>query len=135
MSDLDSPDDLDRLFVHLERASAPPDLTARVLASTVQQDARGVLIWPWLLVSVAALVGLSIAGYLLGASLATSDGLDVVQAVGADLSLLAVDPGDVLAALGEVLPWPLVALAAFSAALLTWASGRVLATRRPQALG
>jgi hypothetical protein len=123
------PDDVDRLFARLERAGVPDDLTARVLASTVARAQPGsALVWPWLLAGLGAIVLLAMAGYLLGASLAASDGLDIIEALTGDLGLLTTSPGDVFAALGEVIPWSLVALAGVSAALLNWAAGRV-ATR------
>ena len=133
--DPESFDDVDQLFARLERAAVPDDLTARVLASTVErtQSARAVLAWPWLVAGLAALGALTIAGYQLGASLAASDGLDVVAAVLEDIGLLATAPGDVLAALGEVIPWRLVALAGVSAALLVLAAGNVIS--RPAPLG
>lgn len=128
------PDDLDRLFARLERAPVPDDLTARVLASTVGRSApQAVLAWPWLVALVGALAMLALAGYQLGVSLAATDGLDVVEAVFGDLGLLATAPGDVLAALGDVVPWGMVALAALSAALLVWAAGHVIAVA-PQSL-
>lgn len=122
-------DDLDRLFARLERAEVPADLTARVLASTVGQPAasRASLIWPWMLVGLASLALLVLTGYWLGASLAASDGLEIIEAVLGDVSLLASAPGDVLAALGEVVPLGLVLLAGLSAAVLIWAGGHVVA--------
>ena len=122
-------DDVDHLFARLERAAVPDDLTARVLASTVERanaTTRAVLAWPWLVAGLAALGALTIAGYQLGASLAASDGLDVVAAVFGDVGLFATAPGDVLAALGEVIPWSMVALAGVSAALLVLAAGNVV---------
>lgn len=129
-------DDVDHLFARLERAAVPDDLTARVLASTVERTnatttittttTRAVLAWPWLVAGLAALGALTIAGYQLGASLAASDGLDVVAAVLGDIGLFATAPGDVLAALGEVIPWSMVALAGVSAALLILAAGNVV---------
>jgi hypothetical protein len=119
-------DDVDRLFARLERAAVPPDLTARVLASTVGRERTRRVIWPWCLAGLVGVLGLIVAGYLVGASLASSDGLDLLEAVAGDLSLLTVAPGDVLAALGEVVPWWWIGLAGASAALLTWASGRAL---------
>jgi hypothetical protein len=126
----ESPDELDRLFARLERAPVPPDLTARVLASTVERRADRRLAWPWLAAGLTALGVVAVAGYLLGASLAASDGLDLLEAIGSDLSLLSVDPGDVITALAEVVAWPLVLLGAASAALVTWALGRALPARR-----
>jgi hypothetical protein len=128
-------DDLDRLFARLERTPAPEDLTARVLASTVgrTEAARAALAWPWLLAGLGALALLCLAGYQLGAHLASSDGLEVVEAVISDLTLLGNAPGDVLAALGEVIPWELVALAGLSAAVLVWAAGHLVA-RTPSSL-
>jgi hypothetical protein len=130
----DQPDDVDRLFARLDRVSVPEDLTARVLAHTVARTpARSVLAWPWLVAGLGALTLLTMTGYLLGANLAASNGLDVLEALASDLGLLATAPGDVVAALGEVMPWGLVALAGTSAALLTWAAGRVV-SRSPAAL-
>ena len=63
-------------------------------------------------------------------SLAATDGLDVVEAVFADGSLLATAPGDVVAALGEVLPKWLLAVAGVSAVLLVLAVGQ-LVSRTP----
>jgi hypothetical protein len=135
------PDDVDRLFARLDRAAVPEELTARVLASTVARaDAeRAVFAWPWLVAGLAALALLSVAGYQLGVSLATSDGVELVGALLFDLGLVASAPGDVLAAVGEVMPWGLVALAGVSAALLILATGNVVArapasvrTRRTQ---
>jgi len=117
-------DDIDRLFARLDRAPAPDDLTARVLART--SGTRAVLAWPWMIASLAALGVLCIAGYELGASLASSDGIELLTAIFGDLGLLTTAPGDVLAALGEVVPWTLVALAGVSAALLILAAGNVV---------
>jgi hypothetical protein len=85
---------------------------------------------------VAGLLALSVlalAGYELGASLAASDGLELVGAVVTDSSLLATAPGDVLAALNEVVPWALVVMAGVSAALLILAAGNVV-SRAPGSL-
>src|SRR5437868_6188757 len=112
-------DDVDRLFGRLDRANVPDDLTARVLSSTVDRTnaTRAVLAWPWMIAILAALGLLSVAGYDLGARLASSDGLELLTAVFGDVGLLATDPGDVFAALGEVVPWTLVIIACVSAAL------------------
>ena len=69
---------------------------------------------------------LLLAGYQLGVSLATSDGLELVSGLADDLGLVTTAPGDVLAALGEVIPWSLVALAGVSATLLILAAGNVV---------
>lgn len=124
----DQPDDVDRLFARLNRANVPEQLTARVLASTVARSeaTRTVFAWPWLLAGLAALAILSVAGYQLGVNLAASDGLELVSALFDDLGLVTTAPGDVFAALGEVIPWSLVALAGLSAALLTLAAGNVV---------
>ena len=121
-------DDVDRLFARLERAPVPDDLTARVLASTVDRSAsaRAVLAWPWLLAGLTALGVLAIAGYQLGVSLAVSDGLELVSAIFGDVSLVETAPGDVLAALNEVVPWTMVAAAGGSAAMLIFAVGHVV---------
>jgi hypothetical protein len=122
------PDDVDRLFARLDRAPAPDDLTARVLSNTVERTnaTRAALAWPWMLAGVLALAVLAIAGYQLGASLADSDGLELVGAVVTDFGLLTTAPGDVLAALNEVVPWTLVATAGVSAALLILAAGNIV---------
>ena len=73
-----------------------------------------------------------LAGYQLGASLASSDGLELVAALFDDLGLFTTAPGDVAAALGEVIPWSLVALAAVGAGLLVLAAGHVV-SRAPAA--
>jgi hypothetical protein len=109
----------------------PDDLTARVLANTVGRP-KGALAWPWMLACVAALAVLAIAGYQLGASLASGDGLDLVSAVFSDVSLLTRAPGDVLAALGEVIPWTVLGMAGMSAALLILAAGNVRARPIPR---
>jgi hypothetical protein len=121
-------DDVDRLFARLDRAPVPDDLTARVLSSTVARTnaTRAVLAWPWMVAGLAALGVLSIAGYQLGASLATTDGLELVAAIFGDLGLVTTAPGDVFAALGEIIPWTLVALAGVSAALLIFAVGNIV---------
>jgi hypothetical protein len=129
-------DDVDRLFARLSRAPVPDDLTARVLASTVARSkatTRAVLAWPWMLAGLAALALLTVAGYQLGAGLATGDGLELVQAIFGDVGLFATAPGDVLAALGEVIPLSLLGLAAVSAGLLVVAAGHVVA-RAPASL-
>jgi hypothetical protein len=128
-------DDVDRLFTRLDRAAVPDDLTARVLASTVARTntTRAVLAWPWMLAGLAALGVLSIAGYQLGENLATTDGLELVAAIFGDLGLLATAPGDVLAALGEVIPWTLVVISGVSAALLILAAGKIV-SRSPRPL-
>ena len=76
---------------------------------------------------------LTIAGYQLGANLASTDGLELVAAVFGDLGLVATAPGDVLAALGEVVPWTLVAISGVSAALLILAAGNIV-SRAPRPL-
>jgi hypothetical protein len=130
----EDPDDIDRLFARLERAAAPTDLTARVLAQTIAADTtRAVLAWPWIVAGLAALGLLAGAGYQLGMSLAASDGLELLAAVFGDLGLLATAPGDVVAALGEVIPRSLVALAGVSAALLILAASHAV-SRVPVAL-
>ena len=121
-------DDVDRLFARLDRAPVPEDLTARVLASTLARSnaTRMVLAWPWMVAGLAALSLLCLAGYQLGASLAASDGLELVAALFDDLGLFTTAPGDVAAALGEVIPWSLVVLAALGAGLLVLAAGNVV---------
>jgi len=128
-------DDIDRLFTRLDRAPVPDDLTARVLSSTVARTnaTRAVLAWPWMIACVGALGVLSFAGYQLGVSLAASDGLDLLTAVFGDVGLLTTAPGDVLAAIGEVVPWTLVAVAGLSAALLILAAGNIV-SRAPATL-
>jgi hypothetical protein len=122
-------DDIDRLFARLDRAPVPEDLTARVLASTVARSkaTRAVLAWPWLVAGLLALGLLCMAGYLLGISLAAGDGLEVVEGVVDDLGLLMTAPGDVVAALGEVVPLGLLGLAVLSGGLLSLAAGHVVA--------
>jgi hypothetical protein len=121
-------DDVDRLFARLDREPVPEDLTARVLASTVArtETARAMLAWPWMLAGLAALGLLTLTGYQLGASLATSDGLELVSALVQDFGLFTTAPGDVVAALGEVIPWTLVLLAGLSAGLLILAVGNIV---------
>jgi hypothetical protein len=122
------PDDVDRMLARLDRAPVPEDLTARVLSNTVERTraTRAVLAWPWIVAGFLALALLAIAGYELGASLADSGGLELVGAVFTDFGLLTTAPGDVLAALNEVVPWTLVATAGMSAALLILAAGNVV---------
>ena len=124
----DEPDDIDRLFTHLDRAPVPDDLTARVLASTVvRSDAtRAVLAWPWMTAGLAALGLLVLAGYQLGAALASNDGLDLVTALFEDVGLLTTAPGDVAVTLREVIPWGLVVVAGLSAGLLILAAGNMI---------
>src|SRR5437868_15268917 len=124
-------DDVDRLFARLDRAPVPDDLTARVLASTVARthSTRG----PWMVAGLAALGVLTLAGYQLGANLAATDGLDLIAAIFGDMGLLTTAPGDVFAALGEVIPWTLVVAAGSSAALLILAVGH-LVSRGPASL-
>ena len=131
----DDLDDVDRLFAHLERAPVPDELTERVLASTVARTnaTRAVLAWPWIVAGLAAVGLLSVAGYALGASLAANDGLELVAGLVGDLDLLTTSPGDVLAALGEVVPWSIVVLAAASATMLIVAAGNVV-SRGPGSL-
>jgi hypothetical protein len=131
----DDLDDVDRLFAHLERAPVPDELTARVLASTVARTnaTRAVLAWPWIVAGLAAVGLLSIAGYALGASLAANDGLELVAGLVGDLGLLTTSPGDVLAALGEVIPWSILVLTVVSAAMLIVAAGNMV-SRRPGSL-
>lgn len=128
-------DDVDRVFARLDRAAVPEELTARVLASTVARtDAtRAVFAWPWMVAGLAALGLLLIAGYQLGVSLAASDGLELVSGLFEDLGLVTTAPGDVLAALGEVIPWSMVALAGLSATLLILAAGNVV-SRSPASM-
>jgi type VI protein secretion system component VasF len=129
------PDDVDRLFARLDRSEVPEELMARVLASTVgrTEASRAVFAWPWMLAGLFALALLSLAGYQLGVSLAAGDGLELVSALMDDLGLVATAPGDVVAALGEVVPWRVVALAGVSAALLIFAVGNMV-SRAPAPL-
>jgi hypothetical protein len=122
------PDDVDRLFARLDRAPVPDDLTARVLYSTVERTSatRAVLAWQWMAAGLLALGVLTLAGYELGASLAASDGLELFGLVFSDFGLLTTAPGDVLAALSEVVPWTPVAMAGVSAALLVLAAGNIV---------
>ena len=128
-------DDIDRLFARLDRVPAPEDLTARVLASTVARTeaTRAVLAWPWMLAGLAALGLLTLTGYQLGASLAMSDGLELVAALVEDFGLLTTAPGEVMAALGEVIPWTLVVLAGLSGGLLILAAG-IIVSRAPMSM-
>jgi hypothetical protein len=128
-------DDVDRLFARLDRAPVPDQLTVRVLASTVERTnaTRAVLAWPWMVAGLAALGVLTTAGYQLGANLAASDGLELVAAIVGDIGLVTTAPGDVFAALGEVIPWTLVITAGVSAALLILAVGH-LVSRTPASL-
>jgi hypothetical protein len=121
-------DDIDRLFARLEHAPVPEDLTARVLTSTIAKtsSSQAALAWPWMVAGLAALCVLVVAGYQLGVTLASSDGFELLGAIFDDVGLLLTAPGDVVAALGEVVPWSLVGLAGLSAALLILASGRVV---------
>jgi hypothetical protein len=127
--DYEELDDIDRLFARLDRVPVPNELTARVLASTVARsnDTRAVLAWPWIVAGLAALGALTIAGYQLGANLAATDGLELVSAIVGDTGLLTTAPGDVFAALSEVIPWALVLTAGVSAALLVFAVNHVVA--------
>jgi hypothetical protein len=128
----DSPDDVDRLFARLETAPVPAEVTARVLGSTVGQPRLlSTIVWPWLLATVGGLVGLAGAGYLLGAQLATSPGLDLVEALLDDGTLLASAPGDVLAALVGEVPWSLLLVGAACLVLVLWAGGHALAQPAP----
>jgi hypothetical protein len=127
-ANFDELDDVDRMFGRLDLAPVPDDLIARVLASTVASGKpRSVLAWPWMAAELAALAVLVVAGYELGVSLASSDGLELFAAIFGDLGLLATAPGDVLAALSEVVPWTLVATATLSTALVVLAAGNVFA--------
>jgi hypothetical protein len=123
------PDDVDRLFARLERALVPEELTDRVLSSTVARATPRVA-WPWMLACLAAAAVLMLAGYQLGASLAAGDGIELVGAVFGDLVLLTTAPGDVLAALNEVVPWTLLTTAGLSAALLILAAGNIVSVSR-----
>ena len=120
-------DDIDRLFAQLERASVPDALTERVLAQTVgKTKARATLAWPWLVGGLGALTLLTMTGYMLGANLAASDGLDLLVALFGDFGLVTTAPGEVAAVVGDIVPWGLVALAGVSAAFLVWAVGNVV---------
>src|ERR1700738_1585566 len=112
-------DAVDRMVARRDRAPVPEALTARVLASTVARSSatRTVFAWPWMIAGLAALGLLSLAGYQIGASLAASDGFELIVALVDDLGLFTTAPGDVVAALGEVIPLSLVALAVVGAGL------------------
>jgi hypothetical protein len=130
----DAPDDVDRLFARLEPVRAPADLTARVLANTVARgEPATIVLWPWLVATLGALAALVAAGYLVGAQLATSEGLALVEAVFGDASLLTGAPGDVLAAIAQLMPSGLVVLTLGSAALVVWSAGHLVSVRpRPR---
>ncbi|MGI9145522.1 MAG: hypothetical protein ACR2IK_03070 [Chloroflexota bacterium] len=121
-------DDVDRMFARLDHAPVPEALTARVLASTVARAnaPRGVLGWPWMMAVLAALSLVCLAGYQLGVSLAASDGLELIAALFDDLGLFVTAPGDVVAALGEVIPWSLLAVAVVGVGLLVLATGHIV---------
>jgi hypothetical protein len=115
------PDDIDRLFGRLAAAPVPEGFADRVLARTVAHPSR----WPWLIAGLMSLAVLTLSGYQLGANLASTDGLDLLAAVLSDASLLTTAPGDVVAALDEVVPWGQLLLAAVSAACVIWSAGRL----------
>jgi hypothetical protein len=124
------PDDLDRLFTRLDTSPPPVDFTACVLSQTVhmpqrQAARRGARFWG--AVALVSLLALGASGYFVGTQLATSDGLLLIRALSDDFSLLVSAPGDVVAVLGESIPWALVVLATFCAGVLTWAAGQVAA--------
>ena len=81
--------------------------------------------WLWLVAGLMSLAVLTLSGYQLGANLASTDGLDLLGAVLSDASLLTTAPGDVVAALDEVIPWGQLLLAALSAACVIWSAGRL----------
>jgi hypothetical protein len=125
--ELHDKDDIDRLFARLDRAGVPDAFTARVLAQTVgKRNARTSLAWPWLVAGLGALALLSMTGYLLGASLEASDGLELLVALFGDVGLVLTAPGEVVAVVSDVVPWGLVGLAGLSAAFLVWAVGNVV---------
>jgi hypothetical protein len=129
-------DDLDRLFLTgLQRVDVPEDLTARVLASTVARGdaARSVLAWPWMVAGLVALGLLVLVGYQLGAALTTSGALELLQAMWEDVGLVFTAPGDVAAAVGELIPWGLVGVAGLSAGLLILAAGKIVESAPAQA--
>jgi hypothetical protein len=113
----------------LERAAVPEDLTARVLASTVARAemGRSVFAWPWMVAGLLALSLLVVLGYQLGAALTTSGALEVLQAMWEDVGLVFTAPGDVVAAVSELIPWGLLGVAGLSAGLLIVAAGNVVA--------
>ena len=121
-ADPTEPDDADRLFARLEAAPVPPQFTRGVLARTVGRPHP----WPWLMAGLASLVLLALAGHQLGADLANGEGLELIEAIIGDVSLIATAPGDILAALTDVVPWGLVLVAGLSAACVTWVVGRVV---------
>ena len=114
-------DDVDRLFGRLEAAPMPAGFAEGVLARTVARPSP----WPWLVAGLMSLAVLTLSGYQLGANLASTDGLDLLGAVLSDASLLTTAPGDVVAALDEVIPWGQLLLAALSAACVIWSAGRL----------
>ncbi len=126
-------DDVDRLFARLDRVQAPPDLASRILSSAVARAAapRRAATWPLLVAALGALAALAATGYLVGVQLAAANGLDLLLAVASDLSLLASAPGDVVAALAEVLPLWLVATAAVSIGLVVWTAGQLVTGSPP----
>lgn len=126
-------DDVDRLFGRLSAAPVPIDLTASILASTTGASARAAQpalarragAWPWLLPACLAIVLLAVSGYALGSFVADPDTVDLLAALGSDLSLLLIAPTDTLAAVAEVVPWPPFLLAGLTAALLVWCAGKI----------
>jgi hypothetical protein len=130
---IDELDDLDRLFLtRLERASVPDDLMARVLASTVvrAEVARSVFAWPWIVAGLVALGVLVVAGYQLGVTLAMSGAVELFVVMFDDLGLVLTAPGDVAAAVTELIPWGLVGVAGLCAGLLILAAGNVVSVSR-----
>ncbi len=121
-------DDVDRLFSRLDRVQAPPDLASRILSSAVAPAAAP---RPLLVATLGALAALTATGYLVGVQLSAANSLDLLLAVVSDLSLLASAPGDVVAALAEVLPLWLVATAAVSIGLVVWAAGQLVTGSPP----
>jgi hypothetical protein len=117
-----APDDIDRLLGRLQPAPVPTELTQRVLARTTERPS----ILPWIVAGAGAVLLLAVSGYQVGANLATTDGLDLLDAVASDAGLLTSAPGIVLAAMAELVPWWLLVLAAASLACVTWIVGRVV---------
>jgi hypothetical protein len=123
------PDELDGLFARLEPASTPDDFVARVMARARSGEVARWAQWQraaFAVLYLGALLGLAVLSYLTGNELTHSQTRDVIALALHDLSAVKDTPGLYFAALGDAIPWALVAAVVLDVAVLAAATHLLL---------
>jgi len=113
-------DDVDVAFARLERVPPPANLRARVLAVAAAR-ARARRRAGYTLIAVAVVLATALS-FLLGQQLRVSGALELANLALDDLDLFFAAPSEFALALGELVPWALLALVAGCLGAIVWAT-------------